>query len=74
MNLDPMKIMKVKKAKDTFVENHPKFLLFLGAVKQQALVEGTVMAITVTTPDGRKIESNIKLQASDIEAMNEILG
>jgi hypothetical protein len=32
------------------------------------------MAITVTTPDGRKIESNIKLQASDIEAMNEILG
>ena len=25
MNLDPMKIMKVKKAKDTFVENHPKF-------------------------------------------------
>ena len=74
MNLDPMKIMKVKKAKDTFVENHPKLPLFLGAVKQQALVEGTVMAITVTTPDGRKIESNIKLQASDIEAMNEILG
>ena len=74
MNLDTMKIMKVKKAKDTFVENHQKFTIVMGAVKQQALVEGTVMAITVTTPDGRKIESNIKLQASDIEAMNEILG
>ena len=39
------------------------------AIKDNALQEGTVLGVTVTTPDGRKIESNIKLTANDIETI-----
>ena len=34
--------------------------------------EGTVMEIKVTTPEGEVIETAIKLQASDLEAINDI--
>ena len=39
------------------------------AVKDTAMVEGTVLAMKVTTPDGKTLESNIKLTANDIETI-----
>ena len=65
-------IQKIKSGIDRFRINHPKFPLFLNAVGQNALVEGTVIEFTVTTPDGKQYCSNIKLKADDIEFMNSL--
>ena len=35
--------------------------------------EGTVIEFKVTTPDGREVRSNIKLQPSDLDFFQEIM-
>ena len=60
-------IQKLKSGLDTFRLTHPKFPLFLKAVSQDALTEGTVIEISVTTPEGKNYCSNIKLGSEDME-------
>ena len=43
------------------------------AVKNNALEEGTVFAMKVTTPEGKTIESNIRLTANDIETIRMMM-
>ena len=69
MNMNPMMFMQLQQRIQTFQQDHPKFVPFLMAIKDNAMQEGTVLGVTVTTPDGRKIESNIKLTANDIETI-----
>ena len=52
---------------ERFRMNHPKFPLFLNAVSQDALREGAVVEITVTTPEGKNYCSNLKLMQEDLE-------
>ena len=52
--------------------NHPKFPAFCNAVSKRALKEGSIMAITVTTPDGEKIETNLRIKAEDLELLKEL--
>lgn len=59
-------IQKIKAGAEQFRANHPKFPLFLNAVSQDAMVEGTVIEINVTTPAGKKYCTNVKLKADDI--------
>ncbi|MCF2683805.1 hypothetical protein [Faecalicatena contorta] len=65
-------IQKLKSGMDHFRANHPKFPMFLNAVSQNALMEGTVIEINVTTPEGRNYCTNVKLQADDMEFLNSI--
>lgn len=65
-------IQKLKSGMDRFRANHPKFPMFLNAVSQNALMEGTVIEINVTTPEGRNYCTNVKLQADDMEFLNSI--
>ena len=44
------KIQELKGHMDTFRRNHPKFPMFLGAVAQNAVEEGTIIEINVTAP------------------------
>ena len=46
------KIQELKGHMDTFRRNHPKFPMFLGAVAQNAVEEGTIIEINVTAPNG----------------------
>ncbi|WP_051689325.1 hypothetical protein [Butyrivibrio sp. AE2032] len=69
MNMNPMILMQMQQRMQTFQQDHPKFLPFLNAVKDNALQEGTVFAMKVTTPEGKTLESNIKLTANDIETI-----
>ena len=69
MNMNPMMFMQLQQRIQTFQQDHPKFVPFIMAIKDNALQEGTVLGVTVTTQDGRKIESNIKLTANDIETI-----
>ena len=46
---------------------------FLTAVRDHGLAEGSVIDIKVTTPDGKNLATNIKLNANDMEAIQTIL-
>lgn len=65
-------IQKLKGGMDRFRVNHPKFPLFLNAVSQDALVEGTVVEINVTTPEGRNYCSNLRLKQEDLELIESL--
>ena len=70
MNFNQLAMLqKVKECVDRFRANHPKFPLFLKAVSQNALKEGTIIEWNVTTPDGENYCSNLKLTADDMELM-----
>lgn len=70
--INPTKLFKIKNAWDKFSQNHPKFPKFLNAVSKNAMEEGTVIEINVTTPAGNTLSSNIKLKESDIELFHEL--
>ena len=61
-------IMQLQQAWKTFTDNHPKFPLFMNAARG-TLREGTVVDFKITTPEGRVLESNLKLTASDLEML-----
>ena len=68
MNLNQLAmIQKLKGCMDSFRQNHPKFPLFLNAISREALMEGAVVEITVTTPEGKNYCSNLKLKQEDME-------
>lgn len=68
--LNPAALLKMKGAWDTFSANHPKFPLFAKAAMQMGLKEDTIIEIAVVSPEGKRIETNVKLTASDMELMN----
>lgn len=72
--INPMSLLKYKNAWGKFTENHPKFPYFLRAVSKNALSEGTLIEITVTTPDGKSYSSNLKIKPEDIELLQELRG
>ncbi len=72
MNMNPMMLMQLQQRIQTFQQDHPKVMPFMNAVKDNALMEGAVFAMKVTTPDGKTLESNIKLTANDIETIRMI--
>ena len=73
MNLSQLgKLQELKKHLDIFRSNHPKFPLFLGAVTREALEEGTILEMSVTTPEGKHFETNLKLKAEDLEFIRAI--
>lgn len=65
-------IQKIKSGLDRFRVNHPKFPLFLNAVSQNAIMEGSVIEISVTTPDGKNYCTNLKVKAEDMEFLNSL--
>ncbi len=70
--MNPASIMKIMNAKNTFTANHPKFAAFLGAVFKRGIEEGTIIEITVQKPGQEPMTSNIKVQQSDLELLQEI--
>ena len=70
MNFNQLAMLqKVKECVDLFRPNKKKIKLFLKAVSQNALKEGTIIEWNVTTTDGENYCSNLKLTADDMELM-----
>lgn len=68
MNLNQLAMLQqLKSGMDRFHANHPKFPMFLKAVSQDGLKEGTIIEINVTTPEGKNYCSNVKLKPDDME-------
>lgn len=70
--MNPLKLMKLHRFKQDFEKKHPRFFPFLQAVSKDALQEGTIVNIQVTSPSGSTYKTNLKLTADDIEIFQEI--
>ena len=66
------KFQELKKHLDLFFFIYTKFPLFLGAVTREALEEGTLLEMSVTTPEGKHFETNLKLKSEDLEFIRAI--
>ena len=72
MNLSQIaRLQALKKHLETFRKNHPKFPSFLNAVSHNALEEGTVIEISVTSPSDKNYVTNIKLRQDDLDFLRE---
>lgn len=72
MGINPMKLLQLKSAWGKFQKNHPKFLQFLKVAGKSALSEGSVIEISVTTSDGRTMNTNLKVTGQDMELVRQI--
>jgi len=70
--VNPMGLFQIKSLWDKFQANHPKFPMFLSALQQNGIKEGTIIEITITEPDGEKIQSNLKITASDMDLYEQL--
>ena len=64
-------LMQLKNSWATFTHNHPKFPKFLQAAST-AVKEDTLIEIKITTAEGKVIETNLKVKASDIELVKNL--
>ena len=74
MNFNKMlKFQQMKTSLKRFDRAPQKLKDFLNAVtREQALREGAVIELSVTSPEGKNYCSNIKLNAEDIELINQL--
>lgn len=70
--MDMGNMLKMLGAWNTFKGNHPKFPAFCKAVMKKGLQEDSVVEIIVTTPEGERIETSLKIQASDLELLKSL--
>ncbi len=70
--MNPADMMKIMSAKNKFDANHPKFSAFLKAVLSRPIQEGTVIEMTVTRPGEEPITTNLKVQQSDLDLLQEL--
>lgn len=72
--MNPAVLMKLMSAKNTFVENHPKFAAFVNAVFMNGnkITEGTVVEITIIRPGEEPISANLRIQQSDLDLFEEL--
>ena len=68
---NPAALFKIKGMWDTFVQNHPKFPMFLNAVKNSGISEGSILEVQITQPDGEVMKTNIKVTQSDLELFEQ---
>ncbi len=70
--INPMKLLQLRTAWEQFKLRHPKFPPFLAAAARGGIAEDTLLEISVTTADGRKFSSNLKLTAEDVRLVEEL--
>ena len=70
--MNPQGLMQAMAAWNTLQGNHPKFPAFLDAIKRQGIKEDTIIEVSITDPDGKKIETNIKVKQSDLDLFNSL--
>lgn len=70
--INPVKLLKLKSAWDTFSINHPKFPKFLEAASRQGIQKDAIIEIKITNPTGQTISSNVKITESDTELFGSL--
>lgn len=70
--INPASMMKMMNAKNKFTETHPKFAAFFPAVFASGITEGTVIEITVKKPGEEPLMTNMRVQQSDLDLLNDL--
>ncbi len=70
MAINPMQLLKMRERMNLFNQAHPRVQPFLAAVGAEAIREGAVLEMKVTSPEGKEYITNIRLNADDIETIN----
>ncbi|MCR4568133.1 MAG: hypothetical protein K5769_08770 [Pseudobutyrivibrio sp.] len=73
MGFNPADLFKVRGAAAKFNANHPKLIPFFNAARDKAMTPGAVIELSITDPSGEKIETNLRVQESDIELINLLM-
>lgn len=55
-----------------FTKNHPKFPAFLKAIQSNGLKVDTIIDIKISYPDGKTVDSNLKICQSDLDIIDEL--
>lgn len=71
--MNPLAMMQIKPLLEKFKERHPKFIQFFG-VAAGSVGEGTLIEIGVTSPDGRKMITNMRVSQEDLELLDKLKG
>ena len=71
MAMNFQSLLQLKSLWQRFTNQHPKFPAFLRAA-QPALKEGSILSFTITTPEGKTLESNLKVTSSDLELIESL--
>ena len=66
------RLQALKKHLEVFQKNHPRFQHFLNAVSRDALKEDSVIEINVTTPEGKKYVTSLKLEKDDLDFLQAL--
>ena len=74
MAMNPKALLKANKSWDTFCGNHPRFPAFLQAVQTAGIKEGTIIEVSITTPEGKNMMTNVRITASDMQAFEDLKG
>lgn len=69
---NPAALIQLMNLWSRFQKNHPKFPMFLRAVSQNAIREGSIIEIRVTTAEGESFDSNLKVCADDMELIAQL--
>ena len=69
MNIGSM--LKITNAWNAFKQNHPKFPAFCRARK--GIREGSILEISYVTPEGERLETNLKVKAGDLELLSQFM-
>lgn len=70
-SMNPMALMQIKGLLDRFKNNHPKVPMFFSAAAK-SIGEGSIIEISVTSPDGKKINTNMRIMAEDLELVEQL--
>ncbi len=65
--MNPAALLTLKKKWEEFQGRHPKFATFLVSVAGQWMENGSIIDITITMPDGKVYQSNMRVSEEDIE-------
>ena len=69
--MNPMAIMQIKPLLEQFQQRHPKFIQFFNYASQQ-IGEDSLIEISVTSADDKKIVTNIRLSREDLELIEKL--
>lgn len=65
-------LMQFQTMWNQFISRHPKFPLFLNAVSQNGIVEGTIIEVQIKRPDGKEFATNLKVAKEDMELFQKL--
>lgn len=70
--MNPMALLALKSSFEKFQNNHPKFVQFVQTIAQMGVKEGTIFECKVIMPDGKELQTNLRITQEDLEMFEKL--